>query len=220
MFLSYAEPGANFMRRWMMPIGVAALVFAASSWPARAEGGVNLDDVNLAWLAKQRAEHGGWGIAIIDVVIMVGSARCDHPKLSMTTVLPDGKKIPAAVSGFDPSLLGAGYGGAARMPAGEYVVEAAECQIFNTRKVLNGRQARFQVREGEAVNVGRYKLVHKDGGFFSQLGNTPRTVERSVEPLPPNTVAWLNQKVPRLYAMAPYRPMKLEGPVAGAVQRQ
>jgi hypothetical protein len=204
------------MRCLVVPIGITLLLLVTASSGVRAQDAESADDRILAWLGKQRTEHTGKGIAIIDVAITTGGARCDHPKL-MIGILSDAKTGRATAFGYDVNFFTPSFGGIKTLPAGEYYVDHAECHSYNTTRTFRGPLARFLVREGEAVNVGRLKMAFTLDHFWWQ---TSGKTQRTVEPLPPTTVAWLTKKVPRLYGLAVNRPMTLEGPATNAVQRQ
>jgi hypothetical protein len=213
MKFSFPASAINLTSR-LIAIALAGSLVAASWLPVRAEDN---DADNMAWLAKQRSEHGGYGILILDAAMKYDGGICEHPVLTLTTTLRDGKPGVARFYGMDRFFV-ASYAGVHRLPAGEYFLDQAECRTHGT-KTFKGRQARLQLREGEVLDAGLFSLSFKHDNFWWQ---TTGKTQRSVEPLPKDTVAWLNSKMPRTFAAAVHRPMTLTGgqPVAGAAQRK
>jgi hypothetical protein len=115
------------------------------------------------------------------------------------------EKNQATIFGYQVVFFTPAFGGIKKLPAGEYLVERAVCNAHGT-KTFNGPLARFQVREGEAVNVGRLNLAFRYDNFWWQ---TAGKTQVTVEPLPPKTVDWMTKKFPRLYRASVYRPMAL-----------
>jgi hypothetical protein len=213
MSMKFSFPGSviNVTSR-LIALGLAACLAAASSSPLRAEDN---DADNMAWLAKQRSEHGGYGILIIDAAMKYDGGTCEHPVLTLTTTLRDGKPGVARFYGMDRFFVA--YGGVHRLPGGEYFVDQAECRTHGT-KTFKGGQARLQLREGEVLDAGLFNLSFNHDNFWWQ---TTGKTQRKSEPLPKDTVGWLNSKTPRTFAAAVHRPMTLTvgQPVAGAAQR-
>ena len=77
---------------------------------------------------------------------------------------------------------------------------------IRTKKTFKGRQARLQLREGEVVDAGLFRLsFNHDNHWWQTTGKT----QRSVEPLPKDTAAWLAKNMPRTWAAAVHRPMTI-----------
>jgi hypothetical protein len=177
-----------------------------TSLPGYAQNAENPDDEIVGWLAKQRAEHTGWGIALGDVTMNFYGSQCDGPKL-LIWIPQQGNRTRAAIFGYKVTFFTPGFGGIKKLPAGEYLVERAVCSAHGT-KTFNGPLARFQVREGEVVNVGRLNLVFRYDNFWWQ---TSGKTELSVEQLPPKTVDWMTKRFPRVHSASIYRAMTLIG---------
>jgi len=192
------------MTRRMMQIGLMMLVLAMKPSPGRAQNAESPDDEIVAWLAKQRAEHTGWGMALGDVTMNFYGSPCDGPKL-LIWIPQEGEKTQATISGYQVTLFTPGFGGIKKLPAGEYLVERAVCNAHGI-KTFNGPLARFLVHEGEVVNVGRLNLAFRYDNFWWQ---TSGKTQLTVEPLPPKTVDWMTNKFPRLYRTSVYRAMTL-----------
>jgi hypothetical protein len=148
-------------------------------------------------------------MAVIDVAITFNGGQCDHSKL-MIGIAPDGARGRATASGYEVSHFVASFDGLKNLPAGEYYVDHAECDLHG-KHTFKGPLARFQVREGEAVNLGRLRMAFTFDNFWWQ---TSGKTQRTIEPLPPKTVEWLTKKVPRFYRTVVYRPMTFDAPVA------
>jgi hypothetical protein len=139
------------MTRRTMSFGMMLLVFAMRSLPGYAQNAESPDDGIVAWLARQRAEHTGWGMALGDVTMNFYGSQCDSPKL-LIWIPQEGKKTQATIFGYQVAFFTPGFGGIKKLPAGEYLVERAVCNAHGT-KTFNGPLARFQVREGEEERV-------------------------------------------------------------------
>jgi len=200
----------------MLLVGMTAVLFATFCLPARADDDATLDEQGVAWLAKQRAKHTGMGQVIIDVAAYSGNSPCDRSRLTIGIAL-QGRRAQATLMGYYSSLFGTSFGGIKSLPAGIYLVDRVECEGYKIRRTINGPHARFEVREGELVNLGLLKIIYtSDNAWWDMSGK----IERTVHPLPAKTVEWLTRKFPRFYRTAIYRPMTLTGPVTNAVHQQ
>jgi hypothetical protein len=101
------------------------------------------------------------------------------------------------------------------LPAGEHFIATLNCGLLTQSIKFNGPHAKFQVRAGEAVNVGTLHYDHKSEGILGLTG----TSNRSVGPANAERIAKLKARFPKVMAKVVSRPMTIIGS-AGAKTKQ
>jgi len=195
------------------------LTMVASISPARAQSGdilqprngLSVDDHIARELQERR------GVVIIDAMLMEpsitgGLTRCGFPAATLAqTPNKDAptKTVRGSVDAGGGKVL---FGGITSLPPGEHLLLTIACSNLNTS--YNGPHAKFQVRAGEIVNVGTFRLDHKSDGLFSLTGN----MYRSVQDLSPEVVDFLKSRAPRAMAKVVKRSMTMLGPADTATR--
>ena len=191
---------------------VALLMALATVAPANAEEAAPTKDERWAADLKKIRQTGAGkaGVAVLDVQVTHLGSICRNPEFLIGRVV-DGKMKGIRVGGHRSGLFKITLEAVQALNAGEYFITSVKCSPPSYSKlILNGAHARFDVRAGEVVNLGTLRLEYKKGGSVTCAG----MLHRSVEPLPKETVASVNQSFPRTFALAVNRPMKVLAPVA------
>jgi hypothetical protein len=162
-------------------------------------------------LRREAAELPNAALIFMEVELILKNGPVCGGGIFAKVRAPEGKSTDIIVrsnTGFFGNSISF-HGGAAVLPAGIYTVVSIQCLGTRTYK---GPVARFFVRPGEVVNVGRLALEHELAPFLAKSD-----VKLNIRDLSPEAVASLSQRAPNAFSKAKKRYMSLteETPVQG-----
>jgi len=152
-------------------------------------------------LRQEAQENSTSGLVFLEVEMidrgLTKAKACDQ---IIATVTTDGRNSKKLLVKDAPSFFGRtnnpDYGGAGVLPPGVYTIVQITCDI---RLNFNGRFAKFTIRTGEVLNLGRLVIEYIREGF---TGFHTRT---SVEDLTPDAVQSLTKLAPVAFSKATKR---------------
>jgi hypothetical protein len=173
------------------------------------------------------AEFGRWigegrGIIFVESNI-IQETNLECPKVEMFFRRPEDTKpwyLEARLVSFLDAIFGRTLGGIGALPSGTYALTSITCSVGNNHHVLLGPHAKLQIRAGEIVNIGMFKMTMRkehEVNILNPFDKNPTLNHRSIEPLSAQGIAYFKETTPYTFARAVTRPMILLGSPDGVL---